>query len=197
MPTGYTSIIEERDDVTFQEFAMRCAREMMPCISLREEPLDAHIPAKLVPSAYYADRVSELEKKIETLLNTDLDSAQQMLNRTHESAVEWTQKYNISVARKRAKLAAMREETAAWVPPTNDHENLKKFMLDQLDQELALCGDLVAPEKPKLGTYLEQQLQDARERLESAKKDLAAEEERFAWNNRWIDDLRKNLGVSA
>jgi hypothetical protein len=27
MPTGYTAIIEERADLTFRDFALRCARE--------------------------------------------------------------------------------------------------------------------------------------------------------------------------
>lgn len=197
MPTGYTSIIEERDNVTFAEFAMRCARGMMPCISLREEPLDAPIPARLVPSKNYAGRVAELENKLESLLNTDLESTQQMLDRTHISAVEWTHAYNVTTAKKRAKYEAMRRETEGWNPPTKDHEHLKKFMLEQIDNELALCSELVPPVKPKLGQWIHEQIEDTRKRLEDAKKDLAAEEDRFAYNNRWIDDLRKNLGIGG
>jgi hypothetical protein len=89
MTTGYTSIIEERDHVTFPEFAMRCARAMMPCISLREEPLDAPIPEKLVPSMHCADRVLELEQKLESLLTLDLDTAQLTIDKEHGDAIAW------------------------------------------------------------------------------------------------------------
>jgi hypothetical protein len=89
----------------------------------------------------------------------------------------------------------MRQEVANWTPPTADHENLKKFMLEQLDQELSFSNDLALPEKPTLGTWIHQQIEDAQNRLAGAKKDFADEERRFARNNEWIASLRQNLST--
>jgi hypothetical protein len=39
MPTGYTAMIEEREDVTFREFALTCARAFGACIMQRDNSL--------------------------------------------------------------------------------------------------------------------------------------------------------------
>lgn len=40
MPTGYTAIIEERADLSFRDFALRCARGMCACVMQRDDPMD-------------------------------------------------------------------------------------------------------------------------------------------------------------
>lgn len=43
MPTGYTSIIDDNENVTFKEYALRCARGFGALMHLRDESLDKEI----------------------------------------------------------------------------------------------------------------------------------------------------------
>ena len=52
MPTGYTAIIEEKPDLTFREFALKCARGMGACIMQRDEGMDS-LPRVDPPSDYH------------------------------------------------------------------------------------------------------------------------------------------------
>jgi len=46
MPTGYTAeIYEGEKEVTFEKFALTCARAFGACITIRDEPMSASISA--------------------------------------------------------------------------------------------------------------------------------------------------------
>lgn len=56
MPTGLTNpIYEGRENFTFEDFAMRCARNFGAFVDLRDEPLDMEIDIDkhFQPSGYY------------------------------------------------------------------------------------------------------------------------------------------------
>jgi hypothetical protein len=59
MPTGFTADICKGAEVSFEDFAMTCARAFGALYSMRDEPMDAPIPETFVASGYHAD---ELEK---------------------------------------------------------------------------------------------------------------------------------------
>ena len=51
MPSGYTNKI--KDDISFEEFALSCARAFGACVEMRDDPGDAKIPEEFTPSPYY------------------------------------------------------------------------------------------------------------------------------------------------
>ena len=40
MPTGYTAIIEDDPNCTFEQYLMRCARAFGATVTMRDDPLD-------------------------------------------------------------------------------------------------------------------------------------------------------------
>lgn len=52
MPTGYTSPLYEGKEISFEQFALRCARNFGALVMMREEPLDTPIPEKFNPCEY-------------------------------------------------------------------------------------------------------------------------------------------------
>ena len=57
MPTGYTSKI--KDDITFEQYAMGCARAFDALIDMRDEASDALIPEELTPSNYHEQKTGK------------------------------------------------------------------------------------------------------------------------------------------
>lgn len=63
MPTGYTAAI--KDGITFQEYALSCARAFGALISMREESSDAPIPDALEMSPYYQTSYDEAREALD------------------------------------------------------------------------------------------------------------------------------------
>ena len=57
MPTGYTDAI--KDGITFQQFAMNCARAFGACVTMRDDPSDKPIPERFEPSAWHKERLGD------------------------------------------------------------------------------------------------------------------------------------------
>jgi hypothetical protein len=197
MSTGYTSIIEENPDVTFEEFVWRCARAFGAMIEMRDDRLDAAIPDEFPISSYHKDRLREAEEKLEEL--NSMSEAQATIRATHqyENEIEY---YRKSEARKtdlKARYEKMRRQVDAWVPPSSEHVNLKGFMLDQLDQSIKFDTDYHS-EEPKQMTgaeWLKWATEGAHRDIKYHKEQWALEQSRAADRNKWLADLRKSVPV--
>ena len=64
MPTGYTNII--KNDISFKEFTLRCARNFGACITMRDDAWDKEIP-KFKPTDYHIKELKKLRKKLSEL----------------------------------------------------------------------------------------------------------------------------------
>lgn len=49
MPTGYTSVLFDKPETTFSEFASRCARAFGACMAMRDESLAVALPDEVKP----------------------------------------------------------------------------------------------------------------------------------------------------
>jgi hypothetical protein len=191
MPTGYTAVIEDKDDVTFRQFALTCARAFGACVTQREESTD--VPPR--PRELDTWHPRELKKgKAELVAAERLTEAQAEAGAQEEFA--WRQKLDAEAEASRAlkneRYARMRAKVEGWRPPTKDHEDLKRFMLEQID----MC---VAPPWEKTAKRVTGAEYKAA-RIEAAKRDVAYHEEqirqdaeRVATSNAWIEALYKSL----
>lgn len=71
MTTGYTVDMYEGKEVSFPEFATKCARAFGALVSMREEPLDAPIPEEFKPSSYHVEQLEELRNELEAVKSWD------------------------------------------------------------------------------------------------------------------------------
>lgn len=196
MPTGYTAQVEDGTITEFADFAMLCARAFGACIMMRDDPLDAEIPAKFEPSKYHAEQIEKAQAALERYSKMSDKEAESLASAAFEDAVKEHKKSVARAMLEKERYAAMRKKVQAWEPPTTDHTELKKFMLNQIDISDRDTLDYYERYKPvKLSG------KDWRaERIASAKKDIAyhtkehdEETQRAADRTKWIAHLRKSL----
>lgn len=197
MPTGYTAIIEQKKDVTFEEFVWRCARAFGACTEMRDDPLDAAIPEHFEPSDYYQRAVAEALQRVTQLerMTTAERTAEgeRLKHETIRVHSEWLDRERATNDRYRA----MEEKAMAWEPPSAEHAGLKTFMLEQLRLSASNTGFIesaLADSKTKApGEKFADALSEARRRLQSAQQSLKEELERTGSRNQWLAQLRHSV----
>ncbi len=152
MPTGYTAIIEEKDDLTFEEFALRCARNFGALITMRDDPMDAEVPDQFAIDDYHSRNLEDKAKKmldIKSMTHAEIERQVETKawydKKQYDEALVEYQKHAAAYIRMRVKVEA-------WKPPSGDHTNMKKFMLEQIDISMPTHPDKYlakAPEDPK------------------------------------------------
>lgn len=207
MPTGYTAEIYEGKPQTFQEFALRCARNFGALIMMRDDSLDAPIPDEFKPAAWYGDQVAKIREQLaETAALSDAEATDRA---RFEHAKETVQVEDAIAEREvvAARYRAMLAEVEAWQPPTEDHQGMKTFMREQL--ESSIKGDCDG------GNYWRDRLNELRNGpptgaawktsrvsklstlLASYLEDEAKEVERTDKRNRWVRELRESLAPTT
>jgi len=134
MPTGYTADISK--GITFNTFAMNCARAFGALVTMRDDPSDAPIPEAFSPSDYHSKAIAtEREKlaRLDTLspLEAERGAAKEFDDAETARAVRLADR-----AALRAKYEAMLAAARAWVPPTPEHQGLHDFMVEQIESSI-------------------------------------------------------------
>jgi chromosome segregation ATPase len=197
MPTGYTSVVCERD-ISFNEFTWRCARAFGALISMRDASLHANIPDKLpVDDSFHVAELKKAQTRLKTLKKTSLDVAEARAKRDYAAALKAKKEHIKRVSDVRARLDAMREQVDSWQPPSKEHEGLKTFMLQQLDETIKYDGtvsEYYDKVKPQTGEeWLEMALGHAQRDIEYHTQHLAEDRKRADEHQQWIDQLRANI----
>jgi len=201
MPTGYTAIIEE--GCTFEDYILRCARGMGALITMRDMPMDAPIPDVFEPSPFYKDELEKAKKEYEALCSMTVPEIERAAIAQYQNRKKGAEEGLAKEDEINKRYERIRAEVEAWVPPTPDHDGLKRFMLEQID----LCT------RNKMSSYYAQRLMELREEkvdaqkwFEARKKDLLdsveryarkweEEKERCAERTKWVQELKKSLNL--
>lgn len=133
MATGLTCKI--KDDISFEEFAMTCARSMGACITMRDDPMDAPIP-KFEPSTHH---VEALQSAIDVLCDVEkmpLSVAWNQSRKEYRAHEKYLLERIKEAQELRAKYEAMLVKVQAWEPPSPDHVEFKQFMIQQITDSI-------------------------------------------------------------
>lgn len=194
MPTGYTAELIEKPGVTFEAFALRCARAFGALIMMRDDPLDAVIPDDFKPDAYYRESLERSEAKVRELEMLTFPQAEERAVAEYERRLAQHVEWQGRVARENAIFSAMIAKVEAWTPPTPDHEGMKTFMLDQLRMSLNDPPDSRwAPKKMTGDEWLAEERKQAADRLARDRADWDKEVKRAAERTAWVKALRTSL----
>lgn len=200
MPTGYTFDLYEGNDIAFPDFVMKCARAFGALIEMRDYPMDATIPDKFEASSYHTEQLEKAEAdvaRIKAWDDTEADSQSQL---AYDRA---QRKYEESLANKaamRERYEAMLAQVKAWTPPTREHQGLKDFMVEQLEESIGHdCSTdyLTVPERLTGAAYKEQQLHSARWNAFYHTEHGEADKKRANERTTWIRALRQSLTESS
>lgn len=204
MPTGYTAGIIDGKITTFEQFATQCSRAFGATIHMRDNPLDSPYEPR-TPSEYYVNSLqSQREKLEETKTMTDeaiVQDFENLLNdslKYHERELEKT-KVNLG------RLNSIMESAKSWVPPTEDHEGVRDYMIDQLEITIKADGDpsyhvnkIVQAKKeleegidPKV--YREEKIKEIEDRISYYGAEVQKELERCKQSNDWMDKFLESI----
>jgi hypothetical protein len=195
MPTGYTAAID--DGIDFKGFALLCARAFGATILMRDDPLDAPIPDEFATTDYHPKAVEAAKARkfdLERMSLKQVKAAAETAN--HETAEYWRRANDRRTAL-RAKYEAMLAQVEAWTPPTPDHEGMKKFMREQIEESIRFdCNPAIVPNPQPPGVWHAEQLAAADWDIAYHTKAYEEEVERCRLRTEWVRALRKSLEQS-
>ncbi|MFA4845647.1 MAG: hypothetical protein WC654_03760 [Patescibacteria group bacterium] len=201
MPTGYTAELYDGKPITFRGFVLRCARALGACIELRDESLSSEIPEFQVTD-YHLNAIKETEAKISQI---EVMTLQSCMEAAQADAVAAETSAKESLLRQVAtykRYAAMLSRVNQWRPPSPEHEGLKKFMRDQIEDSIKHDCYFVSngyPEEPKFATpksgeaWRADMLGELYRSLLYHTKQHEEEVQRTAERNLWVSRLKASL----
>lgn len=197
MPTGYTQRLLDNPNMTTTEFILLCARAMGAMIMMRDESLDAKIPEQFEPDQYYAKRLEEDRLALDRWKALSDD---EKLIEIKEGMKENIKRWEELIEEKKKNnfiFEAMLSKIESWQPPSPEHVNFKKFMIEQLKTSI----DSVDYYEEEIKKQQEKKIEDlVKARTEYLEHDIAYDQdehneevERTELRNKWVSDLRAAL----
>lgn len=207
MAFGYNYKIVEGEQ-SFPEFVWHCARAMSPLFHMREDSNDAPLrfSEPLPQGAKNNEEMAVLRTKEfldEEQADLDIEEAKtsEEVEAEYEAyKIKCVAEYEESYARKKPineRVLRLRTEVADWQPPSEDHECLKKFMVEALD--MALKHDAKLPEKPEFPKTAAERQRDHVEWMRdlvirckdeyAEALDKASSPDAWRGNRVWLEDL--------
>ncbi len=201
MPTGYPADLYEGKPITFKQFVLNCARAFGALVTMRDESPDAPIPEEFKPSTYHKEQV---EKELEELkqvkswnkycVELQANDEFERQSRRRQSKVRQDVIDNSKLIE--ARYNAMLEKVEAWKPPSEEHNELKIFMIEQLKKVIKFDCDhsfLVEPIKISDEEFKQKEIERLEKSIMYHQIEYKKEVERITKQNKWINDLRNSL----
>lgn len=198
MPTGYTCYIEDGEIDKGKDFLMKCARAFGACIDMRDDNLSVDIPMELKPSTYHKEALVIAYEELEKYKTMTLEEAQIIVDEDYINNQKSCRESIVKNNQIQERYSKVRKEVAEWVPPTEEHINIKKFALEQIDLSTGYNHtDYYTEElnKPKKTAqeYINNRIAGASDNIEYHTKSWDEELKRTEERNKWINDLRDSL----
>lgn len=196
---GYTSIIEDKD-VSLNEFVWRCARALGPLNHMRDSDMDAPI---VLPNnfhiTYHTERLQESQDSLLKYQKMSIVEAQGIADqewvKNQEEAKEGLSKKNELLIRTKNLL----QQVQNWSPPSADHEGIKTFMIEQLqnvishDCDTSYCDRILKEKKLSAVDWLQQKISWLEADVVTYTNYLAKANEREDFSTKWILDLQGSI----
>ena len=195
MPTGYTAEVQK--GISFDKYALNCARAFGALVTMRDEPSNKEIPEKLEPSDYHLKAKEKAENKLASLNGlTSEDVSKKALDKFKADELYRADKLKEEAVIE-ARYNEMLTKAKSWVSPSKDHDKLKEFMVSQLEESIKFdCGSSYY-EKPTVKTtgdrWRSEQIEQANKDIAYHVKNYREEVERTDNRNEWINLLRNSI----
>lgn len=207
MPTGYTYFIENGDISTGAEFLKKCIRNFGCCIDQREDPLSSPLITEVKPSSYYKEQYENTVKKYDEFKSKTNDEIREMMRDQRDKVLSDTERYLSKQKLLRNKYLIVREDVENWVPPTPDHEGIKRFALEQIGMSIPTEDDInELEEKVKklknssteinegdIGQYIIDTMRYFERDIEYYRQKMIEDEEQASKRTKFIQDFLSSL----
>lgn len=193
MATGYTYPVAEGKVTKFKDFALMCARAFGALIEMRDEAMEAPLPKEIKPSDYHLKKGKEAKAALAKVANmtvaqTERAAASYIAKRLQSEAEADKERET-----ENARLEKMLAQVNDWTPPSADHKEMKRFMIDQLKTSIREKYQLSIPKDMTGAEWQSQELACLTRDLQYHNESYAAECRRAADRNEWLQKLRESL----
>lgn len=200
MPTGYTYYIENGDITTGKEFLKLCIRAFGCCAGQREDPLSAPLVTEYKSDSYYKEQYEKSVKclnefKAKSIDEIECELESERINATNRNKERMHKKQSL-----REKYLKVREEVEKWNPPSSEHNDIKKFALEQIDMcmpTVSEINDLQNSRNCNMESSVEDYILDnirlLEKDIEYYKRKMIEEEQRTASQNKFLKDFIDSL----
>lgn len=195
MPTGYTASIKR--GTTLNEFAWTCARAFGALVMQRDDPSDAPIVMAHKPSDHHVAELEKAKAEKARLLALKGETLEAEVQSSFETELAAQMKREEERRARRDEYEQVLYQVKEWKAPTPDHEGLKKFMREQIEQSIEFdCGGShdKRPTRPTDEEWKAKRLSDVEWRINYHTAEQRKEEERCADRTEWLQQLAKSVG---
>lgn len=202
MPTGYTAYIEDGKITTGKEFLKLCTRAFGIAVDLKDEPLSVPTPTHFEPDPYYKRNYEKTAKVRDEMRQLTFEEAKQQIIDKYNEDVACAKKRLDRYKSEDEKYLKVRNEVASWIPPTSEHEELKRFALNQIDISMKTdyykyCEEELNKELDISDDAVWKYINDINESyekdVERAYQEWQEELKRVADKNKWMEQFLDSL----
>ena len=203
MPTGYTAYIEDGEITTGKEFLKLCTRAFDIAIDQKEEPLSNPTYTKFESDSYYEKRYNEAVDKLKAAKDMTFSEALSQMVKRHSKKVSDYKRCAEKETEMNRKYQKVRDEVEQWVPPTKDHNGIKKFALEQIDmcmtkqkyidEDIELSKEILDDSKEAVEKYRAEYIADCQKDVDRAYKAYQEELKRVANKNEFMRKFLESL----
>ena len=204
MPTGYTAGILDGKVNTFEEFATVCTRAFGATIHMRDNPMDSPYEPR-TPSDYHTNSIQSKRERLEEIESMSDEKIVEDFNTQLGEDLKYHQTKMEEDKRNLEKLNSMLESAKSWVPPTEDHQPFRNFMIEQIESTIKVDGDpsyhtnkMVEIKKqmeeginPK--EYREETIQEIKSQISYHETEYQKELVRCKDSNDWMDKFFESI----
>ena len=204
MPTGYTAGILDGKVNTFEEFATVCTRAFGATIHMRDNPMDSPYEPR-TPSDYHTNSIQSKRERLEEIESMSDEKIVEDFNTQLGEDLKYHQTKMEEDKRNLEKLNSMLESAKSWVPPTEDHQPFRNFMIEQVESTIKVDGDpsyhvnkMVEIKKqmeeginPK--EYREETIQEIKSQISYHETEYQKELVRCKDSNDWMDKFFESI----
>lgn len=195
MPTGYTAKI--KNGISFEEYALGCARAFGATIMMRDDPQDKEIPEKFEQSNHYVEKLAEVTKAYADLHEMTKEELSLAADQEYRAA-EFRRIEHLGEIEKLNQLYnEMLNRVKNWQTPTQDHEEFHKFMRTQIEESIKFDCDsryyMTSTKRVTGKQYYDNEIIRIKRDIAYYKEEHNKELERTSSRNKWIKSLRDSL----
>ena len=206
MPTGYTAYILDDEVTTGKDFLKLCTRAFGVAINQRDEPLNVSTNERQEMNNHYRNRMNEAITNLKNIFEMDYDQMTFTMTQEHYEKAKRAKETVRRLEDENIKLIKVKDEVKKWQPPSEEHKDLKKFALEQIDMSMnsdGLVDAYIKDMNKVLDTsqeavlkWYDEKLEDAMDELNNAYKWYKEEYKRVDSRNQWMKDFLDSLNDS-
>lgn len=196
MPTGYTYAVQEGKIDTLEDFAKDCARAFLWQARDSNEKDLVKLVTGTRDASYYENKLVEAINKSSMYRNMTDDEWRVFYESEYARDIKWKTEYREKQRLERERYQLMLSKVIAWNPPTEKHQELKNFMMKQLNDSIDFdCSTADDPITPFLSfdRWKEHQVVDNLRAIEDAKAGIKKMKDRDGDFLDWVNQLLESV----